>query len=412
MKHKLASLVARLSSLIPQRFKPKSLNLGSFNIPKALSEQLPSKHKTKLFLVYIILIGVFATAIVHSLGESKTQAGFPNLQAGKYVGTIELPDRPKISKTTIYFERADSSHSLLAVIFTPNWKPKVLPLFVQGGDDLERKPDSYTPLEISIADSNFQLSGTGNGKEYRGIISQNGAVRGSWFLRPLSKAETQAGGIQVDDEWLQKKAMHRLRLDEFRSLTEANSLLEKRLKELENFQSNTSKLLEVRASIAEQAQQQLQKLRQEQEKYAARVSGLIRELNQLERITLGGRVVSLARRVSQREDKWYSVNWTDAQTSQADEQTAAEEIGINIRTLNKELREASEVQALKNQIKAEKSKIRALRAEFKRKKEGGKKKEQEKPGKSPDKKRPWWKRWDTVFGLHLPTSFDVKSGGE
>ena len=402
MKKKLASLAARL----------RSLKLGSLKIPQVISDELPSRNKTKLFLVYVVGIVVIATVIVYSLAESKTQPGFPNLEPGKYVGTIELPDRPKISKTTIYLERANGSNSLLAVVFAQNWKPKILPLFVQGGEDLESKPDSFVPLEIAIANSNFLLSGSRSGKEYRGIVSREGAVRGSWFLRPLSKAEIQTNGWPVDDSWLRKKALHRLRLDEYHTLNQSNSLLEKQLAELESLQENTEKLLQVRASIADQAQQELIKLREEQERYASRVSGLIRELNQLERITLGGRVVSLARRVSLREDKWYSVNWTDAQTSQADEQIAAEEIGINIRTLNKELQEANEVQALKNQIKAEKSKIRALRAEFRRKKEGVKKKDSNKPGKSPYKKRPWWQRWDTVFGLLIPVDPTANKGGK
>lgn len=365
------------------------------------SQSLLAQRSTKQFLGYVVAI-ITLVIIIIIISSSDSKPGFPNLAPGMYVGTIEIPDRPKLAKATIYLKRANQKRRVLAVLFVEGWKPKFLPLLLQKGNTSKGPPLTFQPLELAYDDTSFKLSGTSTGKEFRGVIAENGAIRGNWFLRPLSKTEIYAAHTPSDAGWLQKKALHKLRLQEFDALTTTNNERRTELKKLETLVTDSLSLQEVRLQYAGKALDELNSLQVEQENYAARVSELIRELNQLERITLNGRVVSLARRVSLREDKWYSVNWTDAQTTQADEQVAAEEIGINIRTLNKELEDASEVQLLKNQIKEEYNKIRKLKREFQRKKEEGLRRKDNLQKRTPEKdknKRPWWKRWDTVFGV-------------
>jgi hypothetical protein len=121
----------------------------------------------------------------------------------------------------------------------------------------------------------------------------------------------------------------------------------------------------------------------------------VRELEQLMRITGKGRAVDLARRVAKRENKWYLVNWQVGSDTSAIEESIAEELGVNLRKLQKNYKKAKEYEDLKMVISEEKRKIRELAREYQRRLDPPKKKKKE---EKPKTKPPWWRRLDTVFG--------------
>jgi hypothetical protein len=377
----------------------------------------------KRLMVSVGFIVLAALAVVVLATLTTSNQGFPVLAPGMYVGTLELagpvstpPSQKSIpQKSTLFIEKRQQQNSVLVVVLRQGFQPTAVPLFYHPGQTQEDSPKYFQSLEFELDNRRIRLSGSLSGNESIGAIKENNAVVGSWRLRPLSEAENRLQ-IRSDmpQEWLISKGTHRLRQEELELLQKRNLTLSNRVIRLSALATSPESLQKGRQSYATELQTELTSLRETHENYASRIAELVREINQLERITLAGQVATLARRVSSREDKWYGVNWADAQSADADEQRAAEAMGIDLRSLSQQIARAQEIQNLRSEIAVEQSKIRKLRREYDRKKELGSRPATppnptpQQPGQQQpsdtEEKKPWWQRLD-VFSVFITGEF-------
>ncbi len=122
---------------------------------------------------------------------------------------------------------------------------------------------------------------------------------------------------------------------------------------------------------------------------------LVRQLEQLTRITRRGQTVDLERRISKKEEKWYLVNWQVGEDSSVLEENMARRMNIDLAKLNENAKRAREIQSLKGKLLQEQDRVLKLEKLYENKVHEGS------PGSTPLQKepgKPWWKSWEGLFG--------------
>lgn len=366
-----------------------------------MSRNKNSQFKFVPFALTFALVGLILLATLVIYGENT----FPAIQIGAYRGRISGVTGQEDKFATLYVERTGDGDRLLVVVFREGWHPQVVLLNPAGQNDKTSSSDpdqiKFKPITIKKGDQTFQLDGTAGNNEYSGnVLDETGRI-GTWSLAPVDPEELRQPALSLGahfslTEWLRLKGAYHRRNRELEDLEKNISENLTKHSRLTDFVEEKDALrrrsMERRTKLSDQVAELDEEVRTAREE----VQRLVRELGQLTRITRRGRSIDLARRVAKRENKWYFVNWQKGQDLSALEESLAEKMDVDLRKLRERVKKASEIQELKNAVARERKRVIELQKIYQDKiDEDRRKKLQPKEKKY---KRPWWERWDTVFG--------------
>lgn len=264
---------------------------------------------------------------------------FPDIPSGAYVGTVTGIDA---TPNTFYLERFEKTDTFLVVLFRDGFKPQAV-----FGEHVEKQ---LRPLVV--VDRSMQLTFTGASSENRiaGVVRDNEGKSGSWELRSLTPQELLAPS---DAEALTQLKKWLVAREENRRIKVAIRESEALLADGEHKRDRLKLLLEDEGALREKAiqrrtqlSQELKRAIEERKATSDTVDGLVSELDLLGRITKRGQIVALARRVMNRENKWYDVNWKANEDASGLEDSAEVPPEIDLANLDAAVKRANEVRAL------------------------------------------------------------------
>jgi hypothetical protein len=338
-------------------------------------------------------------------GQNKT---FPDLPVGAYVGKMSGISAGEKEAASLYVERIRNANSLLFVVFREGWKPQIVSTeqaeAKQALSFFGSRQRSLVPPVVRSNENSFTLSGSNSVNGYSGQVISGDQRHGTWSLSPVSINDLRqpspiSGDVLDLREWLRLKA-------KLNSLTREDRSLEATIAENRDRQGKLAKflkqenLLRVRAKERQDSfVSELKDLSVKQEAKTEEVKQLVRELEQLTRITKKGQTVELARRVAKREAKWYSVNWQTGADLSSLEEGLAEKMNVDLNKLRSNIKRAAEVQALKNTVAQERARVLKLQGLYQEKIDSASRK---RPPAGETREgtanRPWWKGWDSLIG--------------
>lgn len=305
-------------------------------------------------LLSLVILAIFF--FKHLSGQEELARGFPILSPGAYVGEIHSTGREHKTET-IYCERLREGDTLLLILFREEFQPQTL-----FPERLARK-NIYKPLVIQDQKGVFRLSGVEEEGNYHGIVKVDSEVVGTWMLRKMDAKELGKNTVAENSAelsgWMQAKERARIAKEKLDEITEKVSDSEKRIKTMEESLSDEAGLRRQAEGRKAELEKLLQKLRADRDVSGKNVESLASELDLLLRITKRGQTVSLERRIVQRENRWYEVNW-QSEEELGMEELPTEEAGIDLGKLEEAVRRARETKSLLREREDELKKIRSL----------------------------------------------------
>lgn len=313
---------------------------------------------------FLLLLGVLAGAGLVTYNKFIFRPTFPILVEQSYLGSINVSGELH----TFYIEKLDVDKVVLLVL-SPGEKARTVTLEQAPRtlfNDLylrytEKKPEKvYAPIEVVIKNTTYTLRGEEKDQLLQGPVEIDGETLGSWVAAPY-EAETRF--IQRSGEDMQA----------WLALTRRKTLLDKRLDNLArssiDHEGEARLYRDLLASDSLSQRAEKTKAELEREVYLLngqitnakeQLSDLVDELALHSRISNEGKAVLLSRRVSRRENKWYLANWGEKSRAGDSEFLAAQNMGINLETLNRAARRAQEIRRLQLEILKERQKIEQL----------------------------------------------------
>ncbi len=282
--------------------------------------------------------------------------GFPVLGPGAYVGTIDFT-QPRKLRETLYLERLREGDTFLVILFREGFQPQtVFP-------ERSSRRDQYHPIALRTSSGSLRLSGVEEESGIRGLVRAESNVVGSWTLRKMTAEEvaTEALGEHASEvtAWMQAKERARISEQKLRELEENRKRIEERLEALEKSVADESLLRSRSEERRRELDAELTKIRNERDTAGKAVELLASELELLARITRRGQTVSLERRILQRENRWYDVNWQTEEELGLEDLPEAES-GLDLEKLEQAVRRARETKSLLREREEELRKIREL----------------------------------------------------
>lgn len=325
---------------------------------------------------------------------------FPRLPEGAYVGRISGIHGSHDEFATLYLERFPGSDTFLCIVFADGFRPQAI------SANSAAAGAEYRPLVLTHNNRRFALYGRDHNGELSGKVVEGEKTAGRWELRALRAGDLLASAPAADtagfDQWLLARGQLR---ELKRELKQAETQLaddrEKRDKLTKFVQDRT--LLEDRAaSRRDELKSQFDQGIAEKKQTAKEVADLVAELDLVGRITKRGQAVSLARRVANRENKWYMVNWHAEEDPTGVTEYLSDSPEVDIKKLDEAVAHAGETQALLHEIETEQSRIRSLEQQIQEgRSPAGTGEEQApaapvyQPQPAPQKKE---SLWDQIFG--------------
>ncbi len=349
-----------------------------------------------LLVVLLLLVSLIRR------GTSETFPGLPN---GTFVGSISgLPPNPSES-ATLYVERIARTNAILLLVFRSGWKPQLVQLeAIETGNESSggERIHPSAPVNIRSGATIFSLSGSGGDGEYGGRVAGSNHSKGEWKLKmvPISEIRDnvfkQGADISLSD-WLQTKAKYRTVARDLEVASQDLREKENKYKKLSSFVGEGGALQTRSDTQRDELSKALGSLAEDQEKRGKTVKEMVRQLDQLTRITRRGQTVDLERRISKREEKWYLVNWQVGEDSSVLEENMAHRMNIDLAKLNENAKKAREMQNLKSKLLQEQDRVLKLEKLYDSKVRDGS------PGSPPSQLqrepgKPWWKSWEGLFG--------------
>ncbi len=356
-----------------------------------------------LTFVGIISLAVIGFGLILYLRLHRLES-FPLIPVGAYLGKISGTNSDSSTAYTFYLERFRKDDSLLLIIFHEGWKPLFLnpekttapPLW----KSISSSSEVFKPLALQLDSANFLLVGGGRGQNYSGEVQSEGKIRGHWSLHSVSASELRQPSPLASNainftQWLEQLAQYsklKRELDELSAIISEKRSLEQQLIALSEdpalLQKNTP-------AYKEQLTAQLKEVSRQNEAKNKEVQQLTGELDQLSRITRRGQAIELARRVAKREAKWYQANWQTGADLSSFEQSLATKMNVDLLKLRANVKKAAEIEALKIEIAEEKSKLLKAQATYEEKVKDS---FNHQSARESQPSRPWWQKWDSVFG--------------
>ncbi|MCC6221070.1 MAG: hypothetical protein IT291_07515 [Deltaproteobacteria bacterium] len=360
----------------------------------------PNKKSLAFYsIVVTLVVGIFLYLVIGS-GERT----FPALPDGTYAGEISGITTAKNKFQTFYVEKAFNASALLMVIFNPGWVPQLVPFEVGtdriNGKDVQGSTDHYKPVALMSEGRKFLLTGALEEGGYTGNVDFAGKRIGSWRIRPITQSGVvnEPSGLSVSEEEFRKWLESKVQLSWLRRrATKTANVIERIKRKKEKLTRVVTDEDTLRAKASEQVaklETEVRDVSSRRDELDKQINGLISELSLLERITKRGKSIALARRVAEREQRWYMANWqTDDEASGFGELGASGAgSSIDLSALEKRYRIAANIQVLYGEIAAEKRKIEELEKELEHQSEESAKPEA--PGETgpAEEKKSFWNK--------------------
>lgn len=349
------------------------------------------------FATTVVIVCCLVLVATLALGNKS----FPNVPHGAFTGKISGFADDLNQFSTLYIERTGEAGQLLVVVFRKDWLPQIVRLVPLKKVSSKEESIDFEPITISGPKNEYTLFGRRSGSGFSGELMHKEEKRGLWSVTPVSAEALRNNSLSEETqselkEWLQIKSFYHKKTDEFHAIKKRRSDMQKQYRLLSSYLKEKNKLLERSHSRITGLNTEVAALEKDVTQGRSEIKQLVRNLQQLTRITRRGRIVDLARRVSKRENKWYFVNWQQGEDLSSIEESLAERMNIDLIKLKERVNRANEMQTLKNTIAREKAKVIELQKIY-REKLDSEKQRQHKKKRQP--KQPWWNRWDTVFGV-------------
>ncbi len=319
--------------------------------------------KTKIFLLILVLIGFGALAYL----RFESLQSFPAVASGHYLGTISGFESSE--PHTLYWEMPEASNTLLAIIFRDRFQPQAIKL-EQGKPQTSFLPfrgkTGLAPVVIEDSSVHYSLSGQVESGTIGGRVQGSDGSYGRWVVKPVTEenldrdtAEMKRISFPLTD-WLSYKAQV---LEVQRNLKKVKETL----KEKQQYAGKLDKFVTEGALLRDRASTRRDVLKGELEQVISKhketnnqVQALVDELDLLTRISKQGQSIVLARRVSNRETKWYLAHWGVAEDQAGLEEFFGQGVQVNLRELDLAVKRSLEIRSLLNEIQTERQRIREL----------------------------------------------------
>ena len=352
--------------------------------------------------VFGLLIAVAVTYWSWGRGSG---AGFPWVEQGAYVGTLSgfRPGDPHAS-AVLYVERLAHGDAALVVPLIEGHEPQLVSVREQvaGGTKL------LEPIHLKLLQQDVSLVGSSRFGRLSGVIeASNHAPVGKWELRKIATEDLVEGIDEIKskladvDRWLNARS-------KFLELDHSYSRLMASLTESQEKTTKLQALLAQQDVLRSRAdsrkvtlKKEIEQIGSEQHNKEENLQNLVSELDLLTRITKRGKVISLARKVSNRENSWYLANWRAAEDSGGLEEFLVGSEAVDLAAVEKQLVKAREKESLLRELNGERRRIAELEARLRDPKRQDTKppaSDQEErivPQKPVEPKRGFW---DRIFG--------------
>ncbi len=375
-----------------------------------MSNRKNARHtRTKKQITLIAGSAAVAVVLLFLLFGSTTRS-FPNLPTGIYLGEVSgLADSGPI---TLYVQRNEGTKRLLFLAFQDRWRPQAVDLVSQQKGDSDAS-GPFDPIRFRTQQGSFVFYGSGAGENYSGYFDSEDNRRGIWSLKKVSKSTTLPSSDTTSaperekrdralSSWLEVQAQYRTLQDQLTRHKNDRVVKNERYAMLTKFLDQEGALKDRAEKKRVELQKEVDQAKADSEKTNTAVTSLLSEVGLLKRITKKGQAVELARKVTNRENKWYLVNWRSDEDRSGVEEFVGEGIQIDLKKVDAAFSRANELKALEREVAEERRKIQELEA-------GGQKEfgveepvEQQPPEplkrKPRDKKQQEETLWDKLFG--------------
>ena len=329
-----------------------------------------SKNSAKMLLTVMLVTVLIAGGISYFFYRiSKTNVYFPALPTGAYYGEISALDGQRHHYAPFFVESHPDTGQLLITAFLPNWKPQLIKLQKKDGFIAGDEKQVFEPLALSTEWGEFKIFGRDREGYYKGKVLRADGLRGAWKLTPLAEEVVTRNSRLVDvytldlARWLKLNGELRYNRDTLTSLRHIIAGQERNNSNMESHIIDQNQLKERAQKQKQLVEAEIGNERERQKVLTKEVADYVDQLALLNRISKQGRLVSLARQITTRENKWYLANW-QGQEDVGVMAAVGGDLNIDLTRLNEQTKQAQEVIALKDEINREKHKIQELKKEL------------------------------------------------
>jgi len=268
---------------------------------------------------------------------------------------------------------------------------------------IPRQEQILKPVAVNHHNISYALVGSARGNMFKGSVFCGKEKCGAWTLSSISVSDLrQMSPLPADEfdlrEWLRLKGSNSRLSEELDTVSASTADNKDRQEKLKKFLSEQDLLKSRAAERKEGLLAEITSTSSRLEVKQNEVKQLERELDQLSRITRRGQAIELERRVAKREAKWYQVNWQAGADLSSIEENLAQKMNVDLLKLRANVKKAAEVRALKNQIAQERAQIAKLQHAAEENAKPPQRRVPERGEERREQPRPWWQRWDSVFG--------------
>jgi len=297
------------------------------------------------------VIALVVLVFVSSLLWLEVQKRFPSLPTGSYLGVVKdiFPDEPL---TGVYVSRDSAYGPIDILVLRPGWVLETINPVARDSQNSWLHPITVSGPSTILS---FIGSITDSGK-YVGVVSDTEhRIEGSWELMRIPDSNSQVRATDEDLRlWLSLRA-ELLQVE--RKITDVNRKSEELDARIEVLQEQIQK----GEGLREHGQGQYLKAQEEREQAKATLEAKLRESKQLQdrvelaqKVTEAGRLVWLAREVSDRENAWLK------------EMLSSTALSSRPDNFEEQLDRSAKIIQLKREIALERIKIRELQESNKR----------------------------------------------
>lgn len=317
--------------------------------------------------------GVIALLLFLLLFRQEDVRSFPNLPVGAYIGHAYGLRSTRRDSATLYIERIKDNDTLLFVVFDQGWKPQAIslkPLQRSLANNSRLREDTlFEPITLDHEKKKFVFVGVQRKQdEFSGNVYEGDDNRGGWSLRPTNMQELEqgtaalgAGGEDVKT-WMSAKVQNIILKMQIEQTVDTNKRKQEKLEKLQTFIANEDLLRQKARAERDKVAKETHEATKEREKHADAIAHLVDELDLLARITKRGKAVTLARKVANRENKWYLAHWKTEEDTSGLEEFGGQSLEVDLAKLDVAYRRANEIRSLTREIAEHEQRIRELEA--------------------------------------------------
>lgn len=231
---------------------------------------------------------------------------FPRIPPGHYSGTLALDlNKDELGEELPVFVRSGpDSAELLVVVLESGWQPQRVVLVSRGSD--ESAAAEFFPVTLSAPQGIIKLTGAAaaDGSFAGSVVSQRSGHSGNWTLKPAASRRME----RIDGRDFELWALLKQELQEIDSrVAEAEGRVRAQRAEIDkltNFVTEGQRLRKRADEKYEEVRQQLKNAEGGLQRKQEEADLLEKQIENSQRVTRMGKLVSLARDSLEREGRW------------------------------------------------------------------------------------------------------------